>query len=322
MLKYIPLSSLVDREEVIAQIDDAVIDPKFKFNVHKDKIIGRGAYSIVLECSLDDQAFAVKVPSSIRASKLVLKEMFNYRIIQNYELLHGIDQAGAPVLNVYGLTFMDKSHLTRIRPHESRPCLVSEQLSCSLEKLISKAAHSGQLHIGNDLWWRLAHQLMNALQLLRHCHIVHMDLKPSNVLFDSTYGDFKVCDFSSAGLEEDIHAEYERRINDGLFYDVTLQYCAPELAQLPPSSPSYHTDLYAVGLTLLFAATGEQPYADILSAGSSFIYLNECIKKNKVLDFVSCQGLKKLNSDPKAMELIKSIVAREPWETCLKIANA
>lgn len=322
MQKYLPISSLVDHDEVIAQIDDSVIDQKFHFETNKEKTIGRGSYSTVLETQCQGALFAIKIPTGIKTSKLILKEMFNYRVVQNHALLHVLELQALPVLNVYGLTFIDKSQYPRLRAQESVPCLVSELLSYSLERLISKSVRTeGQLHIGTERWWELARQSLAALELLQQCHIVHMDIKPSNILYNVGMGQFKICDFTSAGLQEDIIVEHGKKLQNGGFFDVTIQYCAPELVLHPPQCPSHHTDLYALGLSLLYAATGEQPYASLFSSGSSMIYITESIKKNKILDFVSHEAMAKLRNDPRALHLIEMIIQRQTLDACLDFVH-
>lgn len=327
MLKrYLSLPHSIPQDDMAIQIDDCVIDSnKFHFSINPSKIIGRGSYSTVIQSTcveIDETLFALKIPTSIRTSRLILKEMFSYRIIKNYCISHGISMNDIPVLEVYGLTFVDKSMYHRVRMNETLPCIVASVMSDSLEGLIEKMASSstsGSLYIGKDNWWRLAGQLLQALSLLRECTIVHMDLKPSNILFDDTTGDFKLCDFTSSGLQQDILLQYEQKFKDGLFFELTPLYCAPELVHSPPAPPSYDTDLYAVGLCLLCAATGERPYDDILKSGSSMIYLNESIKKNKALEFVSYKGMQKLNGDPEAKKLIQMIIGRESLESCLNL---
>jgi serine/threonine protein kinase len=92
----------------------------------------------------------------------------------------------------------------------------------------------------------LTAQLLAALSYLHRHGILHRDLKPSNVLL--ARGRVKVLDFGVA-----THAS--------LVHDVagTLEYMAPEL--LLGEHPSAASDLYAVGVLLWEALTGEYPFA-------------------------------------------------------------
>ena len=89
-------------------------------------------------------------------------------------------------------------------------------------------------------------QLFSALGYLHRHGILHRDIKPSNVLL--ARGRVKVLDFGVA-----THAS--------LVHDVagTLEYMAPEL--LLGEHPSAASDLYAVGVLLWEALTGEYPFA-------------------------------------------------------------
>ncbi len=92
----------------------------------------------------------------------------------------------------------------------------------------------------------LTAQLLSALAYLHRHGILHRDIKPSNVLL--ARGRVKVLDFGVA-----THAS--------LVHDVagTLEYMAPEL--LLGEHPSAASDLYAVGVLLWEALTGEYPFA-------------------------------------------------------------
>lgn len=325
LLKYLPISASIPQQDVESQIEDSLIDDVFKFDVSRSTIIGRGSYSTVLQCSCKDNLFAIKIPTSVKTSKWIFKEMLNYKIFQNHAIVNHWELESLPVLNVYGITMLDRSQYPRIRYGETVPCIVSERLSYSLTTLAESqpATSTTELHIGSSLWWRLARQILTALQLLNDCHLVHMDIKPANVLFDNNMSSFKLCDLTSAALQEDVISEYHTKLQLGAFYDVTPQYCAPELMESPPHYPSYSSDLFAAGLTLLYAATGEQPYSQVLSSvGVPSVYVTECIKKNKALELVSPTGIKRLQSDTRAFNLIqRMIVSRASLAECMDIVN-
>ncbi len=94
---------------------------------------------------------------------------------------------------------------------------------------------------------RLFVQMLQALAYLHRRGIIHRDLKPGNVLIDAQRG-LKVLDFGLAvdkGHDEDSPGG-------------TLAYMPPEAIQGWPSDAA--SDLYAVGVMLYEAFTGQFPY--------------------------------------------------------------
>lgn len=309
--KYIPHSTVLTDEEVQNELEDYIIDPNFKFDIQSNAVIGKGSFSTVLKAKSNNNVYAIKIPTSSRNSRPIYREALNYRIISSYLQLHDFNCDEFPILNVYGLTYLTKTTYPKLRAKEVAPCLVSTSMSSNLEMLIKRSTGNGtSLRIGEDLWWKLAKELVMGLIVLKDCEIIHSDLKTSNILFDANNEEFKIADFTSAGLKNDIVDEFNAKAQCGLSIDITLQYAAPELLNNSNTPPSFQTDLYAVGLILLCAAIGQEPYSEVIrdSNRSSFIYLTECIKKNKVLDMLSDEGYKILHSNPNAYNLIKSIL--------------
>lgn len=309
--KYIPHSSVISNQNVIDSLEDFIIDPSFKFDVMSNQVIGKGSFSTVVKAKFNDHFYAIKVPSSVKNSRPIYREALNYKIISSYLQLHDFNCDEFPILNVYGLTYLTKANYPKLRFHEVAPCLVSSNLSSNLETLIKRISNEeSKLHIGEDLWWKLAKELIMGLIVLRDCEIIHLDLKTSNILFDAVNDDFKIADFTSAGLKTDILKEFHEKAQSGLSIDITLQYAAPELINNSGTPPTYNSDLYSVGLILLSAAIGQEPYTEVLRQNdrSNFIYLTECIKKNKVLDLLSQKSLNILQSNLDAYNLIKMIL--------------
>eukprot|EP01137_Pigoraptor_chileana_P014423 Opistho-2@69025 len=113
----------------------------------------------------------------------------------------------------------------------------------SLDKLLKKAGK-----IPEDILSRVAMAVLKGLIYLRDTHkIIHRDVKPSNILMNSS-GDIKICDFGVSG--ELINSMANSFVG-------TRSYMAPE--RLEGSVYSAHADVWSLGLSLIEMATGRFP---------------------------------------------------------------
>jgi Nif-specific regulatory protein len=90
-------------------------------------------------------------------------------------------------------------------------------------------------------------QIASALHHIHHLGIVHLDLKPSNILVNDA-GSAKIMDF---GVAIESHQVLDRKIRG------TLHYMAPEV--LRQDRVDSRADLYALGMTLYETVTGALP---------------------------------------------------------------
>jgi serine/threonine protein kinase len=103
----------------------------------------------------------------------------------------------------------------------------------------------------------LAYQLLWCLARLRHAHLLHRDVKPSNVLLAPS----GVVRLGDAGLAK----ETASLAQDHSFVG-TVKFLAPERLQQGPYA--YPADLYGAGLCLLQAVLGRDPLAGV---GTSYV---------------------------------------------------
>jgi serine/threonine-protein kinase PRP4 len=93
-----------------------------------------------------------------------------------------------------------------------------------------------------------AHQIFLALQLLRKLSIMHADIKPDNILVNSSKSVLKVCDLGSASLESSSEGEITP-------YLVSRFYRAPEIILGLPYDCSL--DMWSTACTLYELYTGK-----------------------------------------------------------------
>lgn len=99
---------------------------------------------------------------------------------------------------------------------------------------------------------RITLQLAEALAYAHSQNIVHCDLKPSNILFDSL-GQARIADFGLAINDTTMSADEPAMAG-------TLEYMAPE--QIPGSTPyrDGRTDIWSLGVVLYRMLTGCMPF--------------------------------------------------------------
>lgn len=235
-------------QELLSSIDP-IHDPTWKVSAAP---LGQGSHSCVydLQNTALSSLYALKVPQSSRKRSHIYKEAL---ILTQLQI-----PMPEPVTIVpfHGLTLVNKSHCKRLRSNETVPAIVLERMNCSLKHYYT---HSAEFDA--EQWWLLASSLFSSLQLLKARNIVHGDIKTENVLlnFDSnSLVHFYLADFSSARPAVPSDTQFP-------VLDATLEYCSPE--QITNSvTPSFDTDLYSVGLTLLACITKAEPYAELLSS--------------------------------------------------------
>ncbi|XP_061192754.1 serine/threonine-protein kinase mos-like [Saccostrea echinata] len=104
---------------------------------------------------------------------------------------------------------------------------------------------------------KFAFQMSDALRYIHDNHVLHLDLKPANILITAR-GDIKIADFGcSQKVEVDtgLVSPTQRSLLTG-----TFAYRAPEL--LKGQVPSCKADIYAMGVTLWQMLARENPYGN------------------------------------------------------------
>ena len=111
------------------------------------------------------------------------------------------------------------------------------------------------LHVKRDplILLQYAKEIVSGLCYCHAKEIVHLDLKPTNILIDK-YQRLKIADF---GLSQ--HVKYGEKINK---YHGTMIYMPPEMLKKKPYDP-YKADIWSFGVTLYQIACGKLPWHQI-----------------------------------------------------------
>lgn len=114
-----------------------------------------------------------------------------------------------------------------------------------------------------DLFLHVMPQLTHALSFLHTTtNTIHADIKPANILLNSTISGrplARLADFSTAFVAS---AQPSQHSGGG-----TWSFMAPEQLSLDPclSTPSFSSDIYSLGITLLSFLCGGNPFSSLLS---------------------------------------------------------
>ncbi|XP_071401647.1 serine/threonine kinase 17a like [Centroberyx affinis] len=153
---------------------------------------------------------------------------------------------------------------------------------------------------------RLARQILTGVSCLHRSNVVHLDLKPQNILLTSSrpLGDIRIVDF---GLSRRMDNVTEVREILG-----TPEYVAPEILSYEPISTA--TDMWSIGVLIYVMLTGESPF---LGDNKQETYLN-ISQVNVDFSQVTFEGVSSL-----AVDFIKSLLVKNPRkrataEDCLK----
>ncbi|MBD2773805.1 trifunctional serine/threonine-protein kinase/ATP-binding protein/sensor histidine kinase [Iningainema tapete] len=102
----------------------------------------------------------------------------------------------------------------------------------------------------------IAIQIASSLDGLYRHQVIHKDIKPANILFNSTTGEVKLIDFSIASLLKQ-ESQALRSIN---VLEGTLAYLSPEQTGRMNRLIDYRTDFYSLGVTFYQLLTGQLPF--------------------------------------------------------------
>jgi peptide/nickel transport system substrate-binding protein len=100
--------------------------------------------------------------------------------------------------------------------------------------------------------WKLAGGLVEAMQAVHSCGVVHRDLKPGNVLLAEDGP--RVIDFGIARALDGVSLTATRTVIG------TVPFMSPEQAEGQDIGPA--SDVFALGAVIVYAATGSPPFGD------------------------------------------------------------
>ncbi|XP_075230401.1 proto-oncogene serine/threonine-protein kinase mos isoform X2 [Lycorma delicatula] len=265
-VKYLPSVDTPKRKALLIK----GINPKEVWSV-----IGHGRFGTVIKAKYKDRSVAVKIIEKDKEikSNTLLKEM------------NGINLSHPNIINIlkvvddininYGLVIMELWYTT------------------NMQNLID-------LRKSSILFQLKVRYIVNICQALQYCHdngVLHLDIKPKNVLVSQQDTDqhqyCKICDFGSSFV-----IGSEQKCSSYIHHQGTIKYMAPEL--LCGSSITGKADIFSLGVTMWQLLHEETPYSgedlDIIAYKFHKIIGQEILKltqteKNVSLIYINCVGI-------------------------------
>ncbi len=177
----------------------------------KDKVLGKGAFSVIYEHVLNDVPCAIKYADRDENSRRYIR--------------HEVQILGA---------LCDTVHCVQILDYKisKNGYIVYELLADNLYEMRKK--------LSVDDIKKVSKQLLEAIREMHSCGVVHCDLKPENIMFSSN-GTLKIIDFGNALFADEL-VNSNRTIG-------TLYYRPPEYIIGAPLD--YRVDYWAFGCIIM-----------------------------------------------------------------------
>jgi tRNA A-37 threonylcarbamoyl transferase component Bud32 len=160
------------------------------------------------------------------------------------------------------------NHPAVIAIHDVVPASADDEAVYIVSELVDAPSLAAVLRrdgpMSDDQVIALALQMLDALDAAHTAGIVHRDVKPSNILIHQ--GEAKLADFGIAHMAEDTRLT-------GYGVMGSTEYLAPEMFHGEDPSPA--ADLWALGVTLMEAVEGRNPFSRDSTAATMHAILSE-----------------------------------------------
>ena len=136
---------------------------------------------------------------------------------------------------------------------------------------------------------KIANDLISGLEFIHAANIVHADIKPANILLDVSEQDQRSLIIRARYI--DFSAAFMPGHDSGANAGGTWDYMAPEQLRMQKdlNTPTFASDVWSLGITLLSIIVGGSPYA--AACGNNLFMLREAIKSGDPLGFAQMDAV-------------------------------
>lgn len=198
--------------------------------------LGRGGFGTVCECFVANQRYALKRFHIQNRNKEAAQESFQSEK-SALRLQH------RHVVQMYSTYTRDDTHYI----------LMEFVSTTSLQSVVDNEAEM----LSYSRRVRFARHIASGLEHVHGQGIVHLDIKPANILLDTSTDECKIADF---GCCKPVQTDSQQATSAKSTLNGTYSYRAPEL--LRGGAASVQADIYSLGICLWQMATRKRPYGE------------------------------------------------------------
>ncbi|KAK5127241.1 hypothetical protein LTR85_008603 [Meristemomyces frigidus] len=289
---------------------------KLDYELERARLLGKGLWSVVLLADAKyparEQALPTPptspqtakqcAPSSVFAVKTPAREDAKDILRQEAKVLtHLMRRSGATqyIVAFHGLDLRNCALIFEAVIGGSL-----ENLNSRLKQMTEVARHMELV----SLFPGLADDLVSGLEFLHAANVVHADIKPANFVLDISEH-YSLPRPVVRARYIDFSASFRRESDDSTAHaGGTWDYMAPEQMRLQKdlSTPTFPSDIWSLGITLLYLLVGGSPYT--AACGDNVFMLREAIKSGDPLGFA--------RMSPKAQ---KRMAAAQDFVDCCRL---
>ncbi|KAI4726329.1 kinase-like protein [Aureobasidium sp. EXF-10728] len=162
----------------------------------------------------------------------------------------------------------------------SSPSLVFQCADAGTLESLLESSSDLPLSSTLELFLHILQQLTHGLYFLHNkTNTIHADIKPANILLSSTSSSLPTARFADFSTSFVAHTTPSSHSGGG-----TYSFMAPEQLSRDPetSTPTYASDVYSLGITLLSLLCGGNPFASLLNNG---FRLREAVKMGDAMSW-------------------------------------
>ena len=247
-----------------------------------EKVLGQGSFGITYLAS-----YATTIEGALGKMtvdiKVAIKEFFMNEVNQRNEQTHGVEGSSSTIFTNYRIKFRKEAQnlaslhhphivqVTDVFDENNTTYYVMQYIEgMSLDSFI---ASKGQVSAEDTIL--IAAQIGQALSYMHQRHMLHLDLKPGNIMLDKQ-GQVHLIDFGLS-KQYDSNGEPESSTSIGMG---TPGYAPIEQANRMGQGKQFQAtiDVYAFGATVYKMLTGRRPddASVILNDGFPFGFLQQC----------------------------------------------